>query len=156
MAQNSGFGREAEFDSRLNFLVELHPIQKIFSTLSLDTFFFITTIQCSHHNHRQCVLPKGRSFTASSGTQACSSAEGMSSTANSGTKCAVLLGLNRCGRFSVLSAPTLYLASEQTLKQLKRSQGHQRGVRRVDLANWALWTSSKFTTGIKYQFHQGF
>ena len=29
-------------------------------------------------------------------------------------------------------------------------------VRRVDLANWALRTSSKFTTGVKYQFHQGF
>ena len=29
-------------------------------------------------------------------------------------------------------------------------------VRRVDLANWALQTSSKFTTGVKYQFHQGF
>ena len=29
-------------------------------------------------------------------------------------------------------------------------------VRRVNLANWALWTSSKFTTRVKYQFHQGF
>ena len=28
-------------------------------------------------------------------------------------------------------------------------------VRRVDLANWTFWTSLKFTTGIKYQFHQG-
>ena len=26
----------------------------------------------------------------------------------------------------------------------------------VDLANWALRTSPKFTTGVKYQFHQGF
>ena len=26
----------------------------------------------------------------------------------------------------------------------------------MNLANWALWTSSKFTTGVKYQFHQGF
>ena len=42
---------------------------------------------------------------------------------------------------------------------MKRSQGHQRGdveTRRVDLANWALRTSPKFTTGVKYQFHQGF
>ena len=29
-------------------------------------------------------------------------------------------------------------------------------MKRVDLANWALRTSPKFTTGIKYQFHQGF
>ena len=29
-------------------------------------------------------------------------------------------------------------------------------VRRLDLANWALRTSPKFTTGVKYQFHQGF
>ena len=26
----------------------------------------------------------------------------------------------------------------------------------MDLANWALRTSPKFTTGVKYQFHQGF
>ena len=29
-------------------------------------------------------------------------------------------------------------------------------VRRVNLANWALRTSPKFTSGVKYQFHQGF
>ena len=29
-------------------------------------------------------------------------------------------------------------------------------VTRVDLGNWALRTSPKFTTGVKYQFHQGF
>ena len=29
-------------------------------------------------------------------------------------------------------------------------------VRRVDLANWARRTTTKFTTGVKYQFHQGF
>ena len=28
-------------------------------------------------------------------------------------------------------------------------------VRRVDLANWALWISRKFTTGVKYPFYQG-
>ena len=26
----------------------------------------------------------------------------------------------------------------------------------MDLANWALRTSPKFTTGVKYQFHKGF
>ena len=29
-------------------------------------------------------------------------------------------------------------------------------VGRVHLANWALRTSPKFTTGIKYEFHEGF
>ena len=29
-------------------------------------------------------------------------------------------------------------------------------MRRVDLANWVLRTSPKFTTGVKYQSHQGF
>ena len=52
--------------------------------------------------------------------------------------------------------PTLSLATEKTLKGLKRSKGTNEEVRRVDLANWALRTSPKFTTGIKYQFHQGF
>ena len=48
---------------------------------------------------------------------------------------------------------TLSLASEQDLKDLKRSQGLQRG---GEVANWALRTSPKFTTEVTYQFHQGF
>ena len=44
--------------------------------------------------------------------------------------------------------------------EFKRSGKDPRGtnveVRRVGLANWALRTSPKFTTGDKYQFHQGF
>ena len=84
--------------------------------------------------------------------QGCSSAEGRSSTANSGSKAAVLLGAvaSRC-----FSHPTLSLASEQTLKGLKRSQWPQRGGKE-DSANWVHRTSPKFTTGVKYQFHQGF
>ena len=60
-----------------------------------------------HQHHHQSVLPEGMSFTA-----------------NSGTKVAVLLGMNKCGCFS---HPTLSLASEQTLKDLKRSHEHRRG-----------------------------
>ena len=26
----------------------------------------------------------------------------------------------------------------------------------MDLANWVLWTSPKFTTEVKYQLHQGY
>ena len=75
-------------------------------------------------SHHLSVLPKGRS-----------------STANSGTKVAVLLGMNRCGSFSLLSAPhslslslSLSLASEQILKD---PRGPNVEVTRVNLANWA-------------------
>ena len=70
------------------------------------------------------VLPKSRSFTANSGTKAALLPKDRSSTANPGTKVAVLLGINKCGSFPLLSAPlSLALASEQRLKDLKRSQG---------------------------------
>ena len=49
--------------------------------------------------------------------------------------------------------PTLSLASAQIWKDPRDANVE---VRRVDLANWALWTSSKVTTWVKYQFHQGF
>ena len=49
----------------------------------------------------------------------------------------------------------LSLASEQTLKDLKKSKGHQR-VRRVDLASWALRTLSKFITGLNISSIRGF
>ena len=99
------------------------------------------------------VLPKGRYFTAISGTKAEVLPKGKSSTANSGAKVAVLLGMNRCCRFPLLSSPTFSLASEQTLKD-PRSPSVE--VRRVDSANWTLKTSPKFATGVRYQFHQGF
>ena len=49
--------------------------------------------------------------------------------------------------------PTLSLASEQIRKD---SRGTNVKVRILDLANWVFQTSPKFTTGVKYQFHQGF
>ena len=61
--------------------------------------------------------------------------------------------MNRCGSFLLLSTPH-FLFSIWTNR--KRSQGHQRGGEENGLANWALWTSPKFTTWVKYQFHQGF
>ena len=51
--------------------------------------------------------------------------------------------------------PTLSLASEQTLKDLKRSQGHQCGGKEMDLANWAHRTT-EIHHRVKYQFHHGF
>ena len=58
-----------------------------------------------HHHHRQSVLPEGKSLIANSGTKVVDLSKGRSSTANAGTKVAVLLGINRCGSFPLLSAP---------------------------------------------------
>ena len=49
-------------------------------------------------------MPKGRSFTANSGIMAAVLPRGRSSTANSGTKVVVLLVMNSCGSFPLLSA----------------------------------------------------
>ena len=62
----------------------------------------------------QNVLPKGKSFTANSGTKDAVLPKGMSSTANSGTKVAVLLGMNWCGSFPLLSI-TYYVAGPYTI-----------------------------------------
>ena len=75
-----------------------------------------------------------------------------------------LQGINRCGSFSLLSAThslslSLSLSLFSIWTDLRRSEdprGSSVEVRRVNLANWALQTSPKFTTGVKYQFHQGF
>ena len=81
----------------------------------------------SNFHHHQSVLSKDRSFIANSGTKAAVLPKGRSSTANSRNRVAVLLGRNRFGNFPLISAPTLSLASEQIVKDLKRSQGHRRG-----------------------------
>ena len=63
------------------------------------------------------VLPKGRSFTANSGTKAAIPPKGRSSIANSGTQVAVLLGMNRCGSFPLLSAPHSLFSIWSSLKR---------------------------------------
>ena len=108
---------------------------------------------CRAYVYHQNVLPRGRSFTANSDTKVAVLFKGRSSTANSGTKVAVLLGMNRCGSFPLLS-----LASEQILKDLKRSQGHQRGGEELTLvvnfsevrrALWDLFRSFKICSDAK-------
>ena len=76
-----------------------------------------------HHNHHECSA-QGQVFHCKCKNQGCSSAQGRSSIANSGTKAAVLLGALASHYFPY---PTLSLESEQTLKDLKRSQGPQCG-----------------------------
>ena len=79
----------------------------------------------NHHRH-QNVLSKGRSFTANARTKVAVLSKDRSSNAISGTKGAVLLGIGVVA-YRCFLHPTLSLASEQTLKDLKRSQGHQHG-----------------------------
>ena len=85
------------------------------------------------------------------------SAEGRSSTAklrNQG--CSFTRDLTGAVASRCFPHPTLSLASEQTLKDLKDPRGTNEEVRRVGLANWALLISPKFIPGVKHQFHQGF
>ena len=105
-----------------------------------------------HHHHHQSVLPKSKlQFCPKAGispklrNQVCSSAQRQFYYGWIGAVAC------RCFLHSIFSS-----ASEQTLKDLKRSQRPRVEVRRVDLANWALRILPKFTTGVKYQFHQGF
>ena len=112
--QVAGWSSYSQLDSQTGPLCHLHS-----DFLGLRNFHVIIIIS---------VPPKGRSFTANSGTKDAVLPRGRSSTANSRTKVQVSLGMNRCGSLPLFSAPlSLYLASEQTLKNLKRSQGQQWG-----------------------------
>ena len=79
----------------------------------------------NHHHHS--VLPKGRYFTASARTYAVVLPKAGLPPETHEPGLQFYQGLNRCGSFPLLSHPTLSLVSEQTLKYLKRSQGHYRG-----------------------------
>ena len=108
-----------------------------------------------HHNHQYC-LTKCRSFAANAGTKVAVLPEGRSSTANSGTKIAVLLGISRCCSFPLFSAPQSLFSIRTDIKDLKRFQGLQRGGEENGFGQLGPPTSPKFTTRVKYQFHQGF
>ena len=89
--------------------------------------------------------------------QGCSSAQRQFFTGNSGNKVAVLLGMNGCSSFPLLSAPHSLLSIWTDLERSEKiPEGTNMEVRRVDLVNWTLRTSPKFTTGVKYQLHEGF
>ena len=83
--------------------------------------------------------------------------KGRSSIANSGTKVAVLLGMNRCSSFPLFSAPHSPLSIWTNLKRCEKIPG-------APSRRWGDWIwllgppdfTPKFTTGVKYQFHQGF
>ena len=132
------------------FLVKLHA-RHLHKDLKMTACQSKLVVVILYH---QSVLSKGRYFTANSGTKAAVPPKCRSFTANSGTKVAVLLGLNRCGSFPVFSTPHSLCSIWTVLKRSEKIPGME--VRRVDLSNWAVRTSTKFTTGVKYQFHQGF
>ena len=75
---------------------------------------------------------------------------------SSQTQVAVLLGMNRCGSFPFLSAHHSLFSIWTDLNIWKDPRGVIVEVRRVDLANWTLRTSPKFTAEVRYQFHQDF
>ena len=77
------------------------------------------------------VLPKGRSFTANSG-KAAIVPKGRSSIANSGTWVAVLLGMNRCGSFPLLSAPHSLFIIWTNLKRSEKIPG-------APMRRWGEW-----------------
>ena len=71
--------------------------------------------------------PRAGFFTENSGTKPAVLLKGRSSIANSGTKVAVFLRVKGAVASRCFPHPTLYLASELILKDLRRSQGHQLG-----------------------------
>ena len=83
--------------------------------------------------YNQSVLPKGWYFTANSWTKAAVLPNGRSSTAYLGTKVAVLLGMNRCDSFQLLSAPHSHFDIWTDLKSSERIPG-------TPAWRWGAWT----------------
>ena len=103
------------------------------------------------------ILPKGRSFTANSGTKTAVLLKGRSSTTKSETQAAVLLGMDRCGSFPLISAPYSLFSIWTDLKRSEKIPG-------APAWRWGEWiwlTGSSglhqnSPQGLKCQFHQGF
>ena len=85
--------------------------------------YILSYITIINHLHHQNVLPKDRSFTVNSGTKAVVLPKDRSSTANSGTKVSVLLGMYRCGSFTLLSAPHSLFSIWTDLKRSEKIPG---------------------------------
>ena len=96
----------------------------------------------------QSVLPKGRSFTANSGTKAAVLPKGRSSTANLGTKVAVLLGMIRCGSFLLLSAPHSLFSIWTNLKRSEKIPG-------APTRRWGEWICLTGPSGLHWNSPQG-
>ena len=136
-----------------NFMLEAYgfKIPPALSEKKMLQYALLNVKACQSDWHHQSVLPKGRSFTASAGTKAASLPLQTQEPRQQFYQGWIGAVASHC-----FSHPILSLAFQQTLKDLRDPRGTNMEVRRVDLANWALQTSPKFTTGVKYQFHQGF
>ena len=100
---------------------------------------------CNHH-HR--VLPKGRSFTANSGTKAAVLLKGRSSTANSRTQAAVSLGMDRFGSFPLLSVPHSLFSIWADLKRSEKIPG-------AAAWRWGEWFRLSGPSGLNRNSPQG-
>ena len=120
----------------------------IFFSSTSHRYSFNITFETPFIYH-QSVLPKCRTFTANSSTETAVIPKGRFSTSNSGTKFAVLLGMNRCGSFPLLSA--LYsLYSIWT--DLKRSQK----IPGTPAYRWGVWIWLTWPSGLHWNSPQGF
>ena len=102
---------------------------------------------CILHHH-QSILPKGRSFTANSGTMAAVLPKGRSFTAHSGTQAAVLLGMDRCGSFPLLSAPHSLFSIWTDLKRSEKIPG-------TPTWRWGEWFCLTGSSGLNRNSPQG-
>ena len=95
------------------------------SPLLLSTFFLISLYH--HHHHHQSILPKGRFFTASTGTYA--AVQPKAGLPPETQEPMLQFYQDEIGAVTsrCFPHPTLSLAPDHTLKDLKRSQGLQRG-----------------------------
>ena len=91
---------------------------------------------------------QGRSFTANSGAKAANLPKGRSSTANSGTKVAVIVVMNRCGCFPLLSALHSLFSIWSDLKRSKTIPG-------VPAWRWGEWIRLTEPSGLHRNSPQG-
>ena len=95
------------------------------------------------------ILPKGRSFTANSGTRAAVLFNGRSSTAILGTKAAVILGMDRCDSFPLLYAPLSLFSIWTNLKRSKKIPG-------APAWRWGEWFWLTWPSELHTEIHQSF
>ena len=99
------------------------------SSNKTSPFLIFFNIGLIYHHLVFCSRAQG---TENSGNKAAVWPKGKSSTANSGTKVAVLLGMNRCGSFPLLSATHSLFSIWKTLK---RSEN----IPRAPALRWGEW-----------------
>ena len=101
-----------------------------------------------HHYHHQSVLPKSRSLITNSGTKAAFLPKGRSSTSNSGTRIAVLLQMNRCGSFPLLSVPHSLFSIWTDLERSEKIPG-------AIIWRWGEWIWLTGPSGLHWNSPQG-